>query len=213
MGKEKDYLIYHITDIDNLPEIIKSGGLYSNNNTSKKGIKFKSIAHEGIQDRRGGTTVPISPNGNLHDYVPFYFAPRSPMLYVIKNGHVTGHLGGQAPIVYIVSSVKSIESLKIDFVFSDGHAIMSPLSKFYNDLGDMDKIDWKVMELKYWKDTKEDHDRKRRRQAEFLVKGFLPIDLVKEVGVYNEGMKSRALEIAKANGCRFTVKVKREWYY
>lgn len=39
------------------------------------------IAHNTIQDRRAQTYVPCLPGGNPHDYVPFYFAPCSPMLY------------------------------------------------------------------------------------------------------------------------------------
>ena len=60
----------------------------------------------------------------------------------------------------------SIAAAKAGFVFTDGHAIMQ-LSKFYDDLGYLTEIDWDIMEEKYWRDTIEDPDRKRRRQAEF----------------------------------------------
>ncbi|WP_353620333.1 DarT ssDNA thymidine ADP-ribosyltransferase family protein [Geobacillus sp. AYS3] len=38
--------------------------------------KVKVCAHTRIQDRRLTTLVPLPPYGTLHDYVPFYFAPR-----------------------------------------------------------------------------------------------------------------------------------------
>ena len=69
-------MLYHITDIRNLESILQQGGLLANNLGKEKGIEYQIIAHSNIQDRRLGKTVPLKPNGNLHDYVPFYFAPR-----------------------------------------------------------------------------------------------------------------------------------------
>ena len=39
--------------------------------------------------------VPIGPGGAVSDYVLFYFAPRSPMMYAIHRGNVPtyGELG------------------------------------------------------------------------------------------------------------------------
>jgi hypothetical protein len=50
-----------------------------------------SIAYEGIQQRRSEIEIPIPPYGILHDYIPFYFAPRSPMLYAIHKGMILGY--------------------------------------------------------------------------------------------------------------------------
>ncbi|UTW68357.1 DUF4433 domain-containing protein [Anaerobacillus sp. HL2] len=44
-------------------------------------------------------------------------------------------------------------------------------------------MDWDVMESKYWFDTDDDPDRKRRRQAEFLVLRHFPLELVLGIGV------------------------------
>ncbi|WP_286171369.1 DarT ssDNA thymidine ADP-ribosyltransferase family protein, partial [Geobacillus sp. LYN3] len=61
----------HITHYSNLPSILCHGGLVANNVA-----KVKVCAHTRIQDRRLTTLVPLPPYGTLHDYVPFYFAPR-----------------------------------------------------------------------------------------------------------------------------------------
>jgi hypothetical protein len=45
------------------------------------------------------------------------------------------------------------------------------------------------MEAWYWNDTPDDPDRKRRRQAEFLVHGALPWDSVEFLAVRNVGLK------------------------
>jgi ssDNA thymidine ADP-ribosyltransferase, DarT len=54
-----------------------------------------------------------------------------------------------------------------------------------------DAIDWDVMKSRYWNDTNEDNDRKRRRQAEFLVRHFSPWQLITEIGVMNYTIKHR----------------------
>lgn len=73
--------IYHITHIDNLTSILNLGGLMANSRLRRQRINYLDIAHERIQDRRARTSVPCGAGGVLHDYVPFYFAPRSPMLF------------------------------------------------------------------------------------------------------------------------------------
>jgi hypothetical protein len=93
--------VYHITDKTNLPTILHHQGLYSKNKAKSLDMNHRNIAYEGIQERRAGITVPITPDGTLHDYVPFYFAPRSPMLYAIKFGRITGYNGCQEDIIYL----------------------------------------------------------------------------------------------------------------
>ncbi len=72
--------IYHITPIDNLESIISEGGLLAYNVMLDTGINYTNIAYENIQYRRARIRVPCGAGGVMHDYVPFYFAPRSPML-------------------------------------------------------------------------------------------------------------------------------------
>ncbi len=83
--------VYHLTHIDNLASIIQSGGCLSFNQKQNQGIDHIDVAYETIQDRRSRTSVPCGPGGCLHDYVPFFFAPRPPMLYAIHRGYVKGY--------------------------------------------------------------------------------------------------------------------------
>jgi hypothetical protein len=165
MPQEKT-LIYHITHIDNLKGIIERDGLVAQSVIAREPIEYCNIAHNTVQDRREHTNVPLEPGGNLHDYVPFYFAPRSPMLYAINMKNVADCTATQLDIVYLVSSVENVAQSNMEFVFTDGHAIMA-ISDFYKDLDDLRLVDWKIMEEKYWADTDDDPDRKRRRQAGF----------------------------------------------
>jgi hypothetical protein len=174
--------VYHITHIRNLPSILEAGGLMATNSLRRQRINYVDIAYQGIQDRRATTRVPCGAEGVLHDYVPFYFAPRSPMLYTIHKGNVESYREGQAPVIHLVCAAEAIEAAKICFVFTDGHAVMG-YTDYFDELQDLAAIDWEIMEAKYWADTDEDGDRKRRRQAEFLIHQFCPWTLIEEIGV------------------------------
>lgn len=202
--------IFHITHIDNLPSIIQQGGLYAN--SQKELASYVNIAHSSIQNRRRYYPVPIAPGGNLHDYVPFYFAPRSPMLYSIHMNRVEGYSGGQRPVIYMVSSVQAVEAKGLDFVFTDGHAIMF-FSNFFNDISKLSVIDWEIMQERYWADTEDDNDRCRRRQAEFLVFRFFPWNLIEEIVVYDEIIAQAVGNILRNGEVITELRVNREWYY
>lgn len=181
-------LLYHMTDYRNLPSILHNGGLVAHSQVSANQISYTDNAHYSIQSRRSRIFVSIAPHGKLHDYVPFYLAQRSPMLYGIHMGNVEGYRGTQDDIICLVTRVNIISESGNDFVFTDGHAIIW-WTEFYNELCHLDQVDWEVMKSRYWVDTIEDNDRTRRRQAEFLVHRFVDFDLLLGIGVKNERMK------------------------
>ncbi|NER36024.1 MAG: DUF4433 domain-containing protein [Oscillatoria sp. SIO1A7] len=206
--------IYHIPHVNNLESIIKSGRLLSYSTMQKERIQYKNIAHQNIQNRRATTFVPCGSGGKLHHYVPFYFAPRSPMLYAIHKGNVEGY-PGQELVAYLVSTAQAVQEAKLPFVFTDGHAIME-ITNFFDTLTQLDKIDWHLMKEKYWNDTNQDMDRKRRRQAEFLVHSFLPWELVTEIGVFNlQNITKIEQSLQKSQNVMHKpiVKMRKEWYY
>lgn len=204
--------IYHITDLENLRLIFGAGELRAKGRLDLDGQSYTNIAHMTIQDRRTHTSVPCRPHGLLHDYVPFYFASRSPMLFTLSKGNVTGFTGNQQSIVHLVSTVQTVQSATLDFVFTDGHGIMA-LTEFYNETVHLEEIDWSIMRAQYWMDTNEDPDRKRRRQAEFLVHERFPVSLVQGIGVMNEAAKTEVEVMAREFGLEIPVAVRRRWYY
>lgn len=88
--------IYHITHGRNLAAIIAAGGLWCDAQIAARGLTPLGIAHQHIKERRKQRIVPCAAGGTLADYVPFYFAPRSPMLYAIHSGYVERYDGGQS---------------------------------------------------------------------------------------------------------------------
>ncbi len=205
--------IYHITHIDNLTPILNSGGLIANSRLRREGINYLDIAYESIQDRRARTSVPCGVGGVLHDYVPFYFAPRSPMLYTLHKGNVESYAQGQNPVIHLVSEAEAIEASDLAFAFTDGHAVMA-YADFYDDLEALESvIDWELMESRYWFDTEEDPNRKCRRQAEFLVHQFCSWRLIKKIGVINGTIQAQVQQTLKNFNHQPPVRVYSNWYY
>jgi hypothetical protein len=204
--------IYHITHILNLPNILEDGGLWCDRIVAQRNLAHVSIAHQHIKDRRAQKQVPCAPGGMVADYVPFYFAPRSPMLYVINKAGVAGYTDGQRPILHLVASAEAVQAAGLPFTFTDGHAEMD-ISRFFTDLQDLNQVDWKVMQDRIWRDTLLDGDRKRRRQAEFLVYRFFPFDLVENIGVINQGMAQQVSALLQPLAKKPVVQVHSAWYY
>jgi hypothetical protein len=148
----------------------------------------------------------------VHDYVAFYFGPRSPMLLQLHTGGVDGYDEGQEPLIYAVSTVETIVDAQLEFVFSDGHGIAA-FSQWFEDLNDLDKVDWGMVSADYWADTVDDMDRQRRKQAEFLVYRFCPWKVIKQIGVLNKVVKQRVERILDRNNISMPVEVCRQWYY
>lgn len=205
-------LILHMTHISNLHRILESNGLIAISQLVSNNQSYINIAHTSIQDQRATYAVPVEPYGTLHDYVPFYFAPRSPMLFSISKGNINGYSDGQKPIIYLVTQPKIIQRKAMPFCFTDGHGIMS-FTDYFNDLKDLDKVDWEIMNAKYWSDTEYDSDRRRRRMAEFLVYNYVPLECFIGIGVYNEYYKEEVEKILKEFTASIPVKIKGNWYY
>jgi hypothetical protein len=208
---DKVYL-YHLTAVENLPSIIESGGLCSKNRLAREQASYRNIAYTRIQERRANRTVPCAAGGCLHDYVPFYFGPRAPMLYAINEGGVEGYDDGQEPLVHLATRVQRIEETELTFAFTDRHAVLT-YANFYDERTALDEVDHGLMRERYWHDTDRHPQRKERRQAEFLVYDFVPFDLIGAIGVLNEEMKSKTERHLDRLDEAPPVIVKQNWYY
>ena len=69
------------------------------------------------------------------------------------------------------------------------------------------------MKAKYWSDTLEDGDRRRRRQAEFLVHESMPWDLITEIVVMKKSVEVKVREVLTSVGDTTPVRTQRNWYY
>jgi hypothetical protein len=199
--------IYHFTHIENLPNLIDTGAILCKNEMSNRKIPYKSSAFDSVQSQRHIYPVPLSPKGTIHDYVPFYFNSLSPMLYTIKIGNIDGVK--IQDLVFFKSTVQAVDHYKNKFVFTDGHGIMA-LSDFYNDLADLDKVPWNVINAKYWNNFP---DGRRLRQSEFLVYKKFDLNLVELVGVYNTVILNTVKSLVATLPDQPSVEIKRDRFF
>jgi hypothetical protein len=210
-------LLYHITHMNNLAAIVAAGGLWCDRVRTARGLKSVGIAHQHIKDRRRQRPVQSltgeskGAGGTLWEYVPFYFAPRSPMLFTIHLGNVEGYEGGQRPVVHLETTVKRVCASGMPCAFTDGHGDMA-ISDFSDDFDVLESfVDWSVMQSLYWNDTAELPDRKRRRQAEFLVHEFVPWSAIRRIGVLNAGIAAETQHLVSGHAHQPEIVVARDW--
>jgi len=136
------------------------------------------------------------------------------MLLRLKTGRVEGYAKGQEPLVYLVSTVQAVVESNAGFVFSDGHGVAA-YTKWFDNVSDLDKVDWNMVYERYWADTVDDMDRQRRKQAEFLVHGFCDWALIYEIGVINAKMKARVESTMSQfpQELHRSVHIRSDWYY
>jgi hypothetical protein len=103
--------IYHITHIDNMSTIIREGVLLCDAAIAARGGPNVTIGMSEIKRRRiEEISVTCHPETKVGDYVPFYFCPRSVMLYLLyrANHSVLTYFGGQEPILHLVADLHEV---------------------------------------------------------------------------------------------------------
>lgn len=196
-----------MTHIENIPHILQNGITHSTSINANP--HFVPIGDVSLITTRNDFLLQ---NGKrLGDYIPFYFAVRTPMLYVVQNGFNMVAPTPAENIVYCVTSVQKIIDLGLDFVFTDGHAINSFSTQYtIDDIQNIDTIlDRSAINAKYWNDEN-DLDKKRRKEAEFLVLGEIPHQTILGYLTYNENAKNRIIGFGVKEE---NVHIKPEYYF
>ena len=207
-------LIYHITHADNLAAIITANGLWSDAAMLEKRRRAANIGMSAIKERRLRLPVVCHPGDHVGEYVPFYFCPRSIMLFVIYQGNHSdlAYRGGQDPIVHLEADLQEVvewadtQSQHWAFTLSNAGAAYT---EFRRDLSHLGEVDWEAVAAENFRSPQI----KEGKQAEFLVREFFPWPLIRRIGVLNEANKTHVLEILNHAVHRPTVEVRREWYF
>ena len=206
--------IYRLVHIGSLEAYLRRQGLHAPNCAPDDGLEYRSIHRQDVQSGRQTSGIPCGPGGAFLDYVPFYFCPRSVMLYQLHTGWVPGYSEGQEPLIHLVSSVQRVQSSGAHFVFSDGHGLAA-MTRWYDDLEELDALDWNVISGRMWQDTPDEPDRKRRKQAEFLVHRLLDWEQIIGIGVASSVTLERVQSLLDLVGPDYIppALILRDWYY
>lgn len=204
--------IYHIVHVDRLPSIMADNVLWSDAEVQQRLPPGTTIGMAEIKQRRMTNTLDSHPGLCVGDCVPFYFCPRSVMLYVIsrRNHHKLAYREGQEPIVHLEADLHET----VAWAEQHGHrwtfTLSNAASAYFqdrNDLAQLDEIDWNAVDATYWQECREE------KQAEFLVEKSFPWVLVQRIGVQSARIHGRVRRAMEVSEHRPPVKVKRNWYY
>lgn len=207
--------LFHIVHVDHLASVIGDGRLFSDAIMSTRSDYGTNIGMEHIKERRMKIPVYESGKGFVGEHVPFYFRPRSMMLYPIyKRTHkdIT-YRGGQRNVIHLVSNVNDAISWanknKKTWAFSDRNASIGHV-KFYYDRADLSKLRWDVMAVK---DFSRDSEVREVIQSEFLVRDSFAWELINEIAVYDEAIRRQVGVLLENAKHKPIVTVHKEWYY
>ena len=197
--------LYHITDVANLPNIVAAGALLSD-------LALGSVEHEVIgyghikQRRMTEYRVPCCGGRFVGEFVPFYYCPRSPMLFTINKGNSGRPAGCQRDIVHLVCTVQDALDLEQPWAISDGNAGAAHTT-FSSSLDAFDALNWAAIETNSWAGMT------HQKQAEFLVADRLPWTAIRTIACHNTNTARRVKELIRTTPHQPVIMVKPDWYY
>ncbi len=173
--------LYHFTDRDNLESIIKNGGLYSWMDCDRKGIKI---------NKPGGSSASrqLDSSRNLEDYVRVSFTTQHPMMYVaMKDGRISNPviLEIDPEVVYWDESLyANLNAARYTIKPNIGPTISDFKQIHFQSVKARTHFDLPEEEQPYF-------------QAEVLVKNFIPLEYIKNIGNFGIPIpsKPKALQV------------------
>lgn len=205
--------IYHIVHLDRLPSIIADDCLWCDAQVLGRASAGTAIGMSNIKQRRLTELMLVSyPDLHVGDCVPFYFCPRSIMLYLIYQGNhpELDYRGGQEPILHLQADhydcVAWAEQNRKRWAFT-----LSNAGAYYFedrcDLSQLHDINWQAIQARDWQSCKEG------KQAEFLLEDNFPWHLVECIGVQTQKVYQQVVNALPTDSHRPPVNIKTDWYY
>lgn len=206
--------LYHIAHVDRLPSIVADGHLWCDREVLRRAMPGTTIGMNTIKQRRlNELRLSSHPALFVGDCVPFYFCPRSVMLYLMYQGNhpELSYQGGQAPIIHFEADLRAAVSWananRRRWAFT-----LSNAGAYYFedrcDLAQLDQINWEAVEARNWVGPK-----KEGKQTEFLLEQAFPWHLIERIGVKSAETYRLAVNALPSSGHRPAVEVRPEWYY
>ena len=209
--------IYHIVHVDRLPSIIADGHLWSHAEVSQRarvsGDTGTTIGMDSIKEMRL-TVRQLNSHPGLYvgQCVPFYFCPRSVMLYLIwkANNPKLGYRGGQEPIVHLEADLRETVAWAEQNRRRWAFTLSNAASGYFEDRADLtqlNELDWDAIAARDWRACKE------RKQAELLVEHSFPWQLVSRIGVESRRVFGQVSVAVRQAEHRPALEVRPDWYY
>lgn len=149
----------------------------------------------------------------IGEYIPFYFTPKSIMLFNIITGywHPLVQKRNQSEILIIRCLIADLALLP-QWFFTDGQG-NDFSSNHYNDLDNLELVDWKSIQNGEFSKSDGDFDRPRRYQAEFLVHKQVPLKSVESLNVYNDQAENFVNNYLHLNNINLAVNIQPHYFF
>ncbi len=206
--------IYHIIHADRLHSVTSDGSLFCDSVIVGRALAGTTIGMGAIKARRLTLPVDCHPGDHVGDYVPFYFCPRSVMLFLIHraNHPELAYRGGQGPIVHLESDLytaidwANANGRRWAFSLSNAGAAYAPFRKRVDQL---DEVNWPAVAARNFSRA----DVKEGKQAEFLMHHAFPWPLVERIGAFSREAAQLAANSTHGAPHRPRVEIRPDWYY
>jgi|TARA_Y100000031_G_scaffold144934_1_gene176974 hypothetical protein len=183
---------FYLTPLDNLDSIL-TNGLLPQTEVNRRGLVHSDISEHTVQvrrDQRDLRSDGISSHG-LHDFVPLYFARRTPMSSRRRDHN--------SDLCILVINVAKVCLAADELLFSNGNAGAHNSEIFSNPAELEENLPLQVIKASYWPEFP---DGRLRRQAELLVHPTVPtpaIRFIEIVDAQNQQRVNGAIQRAQTN--------------
>ncbi len=151
-------------------------GLLSHQYLEKHNLKYTDISHSQVQQLRDVRIIKGIP---LHQYVPLYFNPKNPMLFLRRSYQTDLIILGIDPQVLFQPYT----------IFSDGNAASEKTTFYDANLTNLPHLNWEIiLNSSNWSNQP---DGKRIRCAEVLVYPRIAVAKILKIFCYNQETLSK----------------------
>lgn len=206
--------IYHIVHVDRLASIIADGHLWCDARMVRRSSSGTTIGMNSIKQRR--LQLKLASHSGLHvgDCVPFYFCPRSVMLYLIHqaNHPELSYRGGQVPIIHLEADLQQTVAWATEQGLRWSFTLSNAGSRYFEDrcnLDQLNEIDWSAVQARNWGQPQV----KESKQAEFLIEYRFPWSLISRIGVQSRQTYGQVITATHSSAHQPRVEIKPDWYY
>lgn len=198
--------IFHLTHKNNFDSLLKHN-ILSKKLIDEKKIKFEDISIESAQSYREKRKIRCSQGQFfLHNYVPFFFRIRTPMLKYLKMNRPD-----YKDLFVCKANIGTVfKNKKSYFAFSDGNLASPSSSNYYSWKINKDKIDWDCI-YNMHDYPNDDKELKRRLGAEFLVLNMFDITLIDSIIIQSDAEYYR--NVMKIYEIDIPIEVKKTYFF
>lgn len=207
--------IYHTLHHDRLPSVIRDGFLFSDAIMNRRSASGTTIGMSAIKQRRlTELSLTSHPGLLVGECVPFYYCPRTVILYLIHKGNdpALAYRNGQEPIVHLEldlpAAIEWADTSSKRWAITNGNAG----SRYFDDFSTFSKLgelNWTAIQARQWSQASV----KEAKQSEFLVEDQVPWLLVTRIGVQNAQVQAQVQQYLTTTGHHPPVEIKIDWYY